>query len=123
MAGGRPLYRRIFLIYRSRLWIFAAPTPNPIAEQCVAAAQTVFHIQPHMLDAKYIFDNFLIIPKNTGYNVKLFSVRRVIEGNGVPLKGPNAAILLRQDLNRDLTDGTFLLEKQDSDEVHSKHTG
>ena len=76
-----------------------------------------------MLDAKYIFDNFLIIPKNTGYNVKLFSVRRVIEGNGVPLKGPNAAILLRQDLNRDATDGTPLLEKQDSDEVHSKHTG
>lgn len=62
-----------------------------------------------MLDSKYIFDNFLIIPENTSFSVKPSAVRRLMESNGFPLKESNTAILSRQDLNRNATDSTSLL--------------
>ncbi len=61
------------------------------------------------LDAKYMFDNFGIIPENTNFGVKASSVRQLMEGNGIPLKSPSIESISRQDLSKQTTDGTVLL--------------
>jgi len=61
------------------------------------------------LDAKYMFDNFGIIPENTNFGVKASAVRNLMEGNGVPFKAPNTEVPSRQDLSKQATDGTVFL--------------
>ena len=61
------------------------------------------------LDAKYMFDNFGIIPENTNFGVKVSAVRNLMDGNGVPFKAPNTAVPSRQELSRHATNGTVFL--------------
>jgi len=61
------------------------------------------------LDAKYMFDNFGIIPENTNFGVKASAVRNLMEGNGVLFKLPNTALPSRQELSKQATDGTVFL--------------
>ena len=61
------------------------------------------------LDAKYMFDNFGIIPENTNFGVKVSAVRNLMEGNGVSFKVANKEVPSRQDLSRQATDGTVFL--------------
>ena len=61
------------------------------------------------LDAKYMFDNFGIIPENTNFGVKVSAVRNLMEGNGVSFKVANTEVPSRQELSRQATDGTVFL--------------
>ena len=61
------------------------------------------------LDAKYMFDNFGIIPENTNFGVKASAVRNLMEGNGVSFKVANTEVPSRQELSRQATDGTVFL--------------
>jgi S1-C subfamily serine protease len=61
------------------------------------------------LDAKYMFDNFGIIPENTNFGVKVSAVRNLMEGSGVSFKLPDTEVPSRQDLSRQATDGTVFL--------------
>ena len=61
------------------------------------------------LDAKYMFDNFGIIPENTNFGIKASAVRNLLEGNQVPLKIPSTDVISKRDLSRLATDGTVYL--------------
>ena len=61
------------------------------------------------LDAKYMFDNFGIIPENTNFGIKASAVRNLLEGNQVPLKIPATDVISKRDLSRLATDGTVYL--------------
>ncbi len=61
------------------------------------------------LDAKYMFDNFGIIPENTNFGIKASAVKNLLEGNQVPLKTPNTELISKRDLSRLATDGTVYL--------------
>jgi len=61
------------------------------------------------LDAKYMFDNFGIIPENTNFGIKASAVRNLLEGNQVPLKTPSTDVISKRDLSRLATDGTVYL--------------
>ena len=61
------------------------------------------------LDAKYMFDNFGIIPENTNFGVKVSAVRNLMEGNGISFKVANTEVPSRQELSRQATDGTVFL--------------
>ena len=61
------------------------------------------------LDAKYMFDNYGIIPENTNFGIKVSAIRNLLEGNQVSLKSPNTEVLSKRDLSRLATDGTVYL--------------
>ena len=61
------------------------------------------------LDAKYMFEEYGVIPENTNFGVRASAVKNLMEGNGVPLKDPNKSAISRKDLSQKATDGTVYL--------------
>jgi S1-C subfamily serine protease len=70
---------------------------------------SVIAVAVSKLDAKYMFDNFGIIPENTNFGVKVSAVRNLLEGSGVSFKLPDTEAPSRQDLSTQATDGTVFL--------------
>jgi len=61
------------------------------------------------LDAKYMFENFGIIPENTNFGVKASAARNLLEANRVNLKASSNEIISKRDLSNIATDGTVYL--------------
>jgi len=61
------------------------------------------------LDAKYMFENFGIIPENTNFGVKASAARNLLEANRVDLKASSNEIISKRDLSSIAADGTVYL--------------
>jgi hypothetical protein len=61
------------------------------------------------LDAKYMFENFGIIPENTNFGVKASAARNLLEANRVNLKASSNEIISKRDLSSIAADGTVYL--------------
>ena len=61
------------------------------------------------LDAKYMFENFGIIPENTNFGVKASAARNLLEANRVELKASSNEIISKRDLSSIAADGTVYL--------------
>ena len=61
------------------------------------------------LDAKYMFENFGIIPENTNFGVKASAARNLLEANRVNLKASSNEIISKRDLSNIAADGTVYL--------------
>ena len=61
------------------------------------------------LDAKYMFENFGIIPENTNFGVKASAVRNLLEANRVNLKASSNELISKRDLSSIAADGTVYL--------------
>ncbi|WP_435141533.1 trypsin-like peptidase domain-containing protein [Pseudopelagicola sp. nBUS_19] len=61
------------------------------------------------LDAKYMFDNFGVIPENTNFGIKASAVRNFLEGNQILLKRPNKDYISKRNISRFATSGTVYL--------------
>ena len=61
------------------------------------------------LDAKYMFENFGIIPENTNFGVKASAARNLLEANRVNLKASSNEIISKRDLSSIAADGTAYL--------------
>ena len=61
------------------------------------------------LDAKYMFENFGIIPENTNFGVKASAARNLLEANRVNLKASSNELISKRDLSSIAADGTVYL--------------
>ncbi len=59
------------------------------------------------LDAKYMYDNFGIIPENTNFGIKANVVRSVLDSNGVSSLSPSRSVITKSELGAIITGGTY----------------
>lgn len=68
------------------------------------------------LDAKYMLDNYGVIPENINFGVKSSAVRNLLEANRVTLKSPSDEIMSNRELSTIVSDGTVYLSCWMNDE-------
>ena len=61
------------------------------------------------LDAKYMFDNFGVIPENTNFGVKASAVRNLLDANLVEQKAAGTDVISKRDLSKYASEGTVYL--------------
>lgn len=61
------------------------------------------------LDAKYMFDNFGVIPENTNFGIKASAVQNLLDANLVEQKSSNTEIISKKDLSKFASEGTVYL--------------
>ena len=68
------------------------------------------------LDAKYMFENYGVIPENTNFGVKASAVLNFLEANRINLKSPRNDVMSSRDLSTVSADGTVYLSCWMTDE-------
>ena len=61
------------------------------------------------LDAKYMFEEFGIIPENTNFGIKSSVVRSVLESNNVAIPAANKRSISKSQLGEVITNGTYYI--------------
>jgi hypothetical protein len=61
------------------------------------------------LDAKYMYDNFGIIPENTNFGIKASVVRNVLESNEVSNPSANRSEISKSQLGKMISSGTYYI--------------
>jgi S1-C subfamily serine protease len=61
------------------------------------------------LDAKYMFENFGVIPENTNFGIKASVVRSLLDSNGVDAAPARASEISRSDLGKMISDSTYYI--------------
>lgn len=61
------------------------------------------------LDAKYMFEEFGIIPENTNFGIKSSVVRSVLDSNGVKSPEANTLTISKSELGEKISNGTYYI--------------
>ena len=93
----------------SQIQIDAALQPGNSGGPILDEYGNIVAVAVAKLSLKKILKDYGVIPENINFGVKASAVRNMMEGNAVPFKSPNTVVISKQELSKNVTNGTVYL--------------
>lgn len=93
----------------SQIQIDAAIQPGNSGGPILDEYGNIVAVAVAKLSLEKVLEDYGVIPENINFGVKASAVRNLMEGNAVPFKSPSTVVIPKEELSKNVTDGTVYL--------------